>query len=413
MKKYVRYLLLAGLCAQVCDAGAPAAADGFAALREEVLQLGELKAPPAVYDASADAATESTAAMQAVYFEGLPYRGSSTRAFAWLGLPQKRNGKVPGVVLVHGGGGTAFKEWVKLWNDRGFAAISIAVEGQTDVKDSAAVDPGRAYKRHQWAGPARNGIYGDSAEPLQDQWMYHAVAQTISANSLLRSLPEVDASRVGLSGISWGGVITSTVMGIDDRFAFAIPVYGCGEMQCADNQWGVALEANQMYQNVWNPGLYLSRAQMPALWLSWPGDMHFPLDSLAASYGAMKGDFMTALIPGMKHSHPAGWTPKESYAFAESIVQEGTPWCRQVGEKIMGNNIDVVFESSRPLDRAVLISTVDSGFTGKRNWVETPAELTRRDGRWVASAEIPGGTTACFINAKSDALTVSSLYKEL
>ena len=39
---------------------------------------------------------------------------------------------------MHGGGGTAFKEWVERWNNHGFAAISIAVEGQTDEKDSGA-----------------------------------------------------------------------------------------------------------------------------------------------------------------------------------------------------------------------------------------------------------------------------------
>ena len=38
------------------------------------------------------------------------------------------------MVLVHGGGGTAFKEWVEKWNARGYAAISIAVEGQTDKR---------------------------------------------------------------------------------------------------------------------------------------------------------------------------------------------------------------------------------------------------------------------------------------
>jgi hypothetical protein len=33
--------------------------------------------------------------------------------------------KVPGIVLLHGGGGTAFESWVKLWVDRGYAAIAI------------------------------------------------------------------------------------------------------------------------------------------------------------------------------------------------------------------------------------------------------------------------------------------------
>jgi hypothetical protein len=98
--------------------------------------------------------------------------------------------------------------------------------------------PTKGYRRHAWAGPQRNGIYGNSSEPLADQWIYHAVADTVLANSLLRSLPEVDADKVGVMGISWGGVITSTVIGIDERFAFAIPMYGCGELFKAANQYG-------------------------------------------------------------------------------------------------------------------------------------------------------------------------------
>jgi hypothetical protein len=55
-------------------------------------------------------------------------------------------------------------------------------------------------------------------------------APTVLANSLLRSLPQVDAEKVSLMGISWGGVIASTVAGIGPRFAFAIPTYGCGQV---------------------------------------------------------------------------------------------------------------------------------------------------------------------------------------
>src|SRR3990170_2271228 len=182
------------------------------ALRKEVLALGRLTQPPAVHDAEHFA---PDGAVRAMFFDALPYRGKPTRVFAWLGVPMKAGveHKVPGVVLVHGGGGTAYKEWVRKWNDEGFAAISIAVEGQTDEH---AAD-GKTWKRHAWLGPARLGIYADAAEPLAEQWMYHAVADTVLANSLLRSLPQVDAEKVGLVGISWGGIIASTVMGIDTR----------------------------------------------------------------------------------------------------------------------------------------------------------------------------------------------------
>jgi cephalosporin-C deacetylase-like acetyl esterase len=73
--------------------------------------------------------------VRAIYYDALTWNGKPTRVFAWIGLPAKREGKVPGMVLVHGGGGTAFKEWVQKWNDQGFAAVSIAVEGQTDVDE--------------------------------------------------------------------------------------------------------------------------------------------------------------------------------------------------------------------------------------------------------------------------------------
>jgi dienelactone hydrolase len=386
-----------------------ATAASFDVMREQVAALETLTAPPTVYVAEGFA---SDGALKPLFFEALPWKGNPTRVFAWLGVPQMRNGKVPGVVLVHGGGGTAYKEWVKRWNDRGFAALSIAVEGQTDERDPNGVR-GASWKRHAWAGPARIQIYGDSAAPLAEQWMYHAIADTVLAHSLLRALPEVDRDKIGLMGISWGGVIVSTVIGIDNRFAFAIPTYGCGHLAVADNQYGRALGDNALYREIWDPIVRLSRAKLPVLWLSWPGDQHFPLDCQAASYRAAPGPRMVALIPGMNHSHPAGWNPPDSYAFAESVVRHGEPWLKQVSVEVDRTDAKVTFMSSRPLDRAVLISTTDDGFTGRRKWSEAPATLVREKETLVARVTLPAGTRAWFINVRSGELTGSSDFQPI
>ena len=223
--------------------GRPPSAAELCLARAKVLALGRrLREAPVVRDEQGRAIALGPGDRRAIFFDALEYEGRATRAYALVSIPASASPEtpVPGIVLVHGGGGSAFQEWVDLWAERGYAAISIAVEGQTDAREPREDGRG-AWLRHEWAGPSRVGIYGDMAKPLADQWMYHAVADTVMANSLLRSVPAVNAGKVGVMGISWGGVVTSTVIGIDSRFAFAIPTYGCGHKFDSANQYGAAL----------------------------------------------------------------------------------------------------------------------------------------------------------------------------
>jgi cephalosporin-C deacetylase-like acetyl esterase len=350
--------------------------------------------------------------VRAIFYDALTWQGKPTRVFAWIGLPAKREGKVPAMVLIHGGGGTAYKEWVQKWNAQGFAAISIAVEGQTDVNENK-VKGRSSWARHAFAGPARDGTFADTKLPLKEQWMYHALADTMLANSLLRSLPEVDATKIGVMGISWGGVITSTVIGLDGRFAFGIPTYGCGHLFDAENGWGKALHDNEGYKQVWDGMNYADRVKMPVLWLSWPQDAHFPLGCQAEHYRKTPGPRMVSLVSKMGHSHPAGWNPPDSYAFAKSVVETGKPWGKSTAAAAKDGYAIAVFHSTKAITKAVLVSTTDKSFTGTRKWVETPAAAASGGGGTTASAALPAGTTAWYINAYADKLTLTSDYQEI
>ena len=371
--------------------------------------LAKQTTPPAVHDA---AGFQADGAVRPIFFDALDWEGKPTRVFAWIGLPAgaSKEKPVPGIVLVHGGGGTAFKEWVQKWNAEGFAAISIAVEGQTDKKRSEIKSRSQSWEPHERGGPVRPGTYADSAKPLEDQWMYHAVADTILANTLLRSLPEVDPAKVGIMGVSWGGVITSTVIGLDPRFAFAIPTYGCGGLHKATSHYRKHLANNSLYPILWDPNLRLEKATMPVLWLSWTGDFHFPMDSLAASSAKVLGVSVFSLVPNMKHGHGPAWSRPESYAFAKSVVQNGKPWCVPESTKIDGGTLTAVFHSTKALNAAMLTSTTGTGDTSKRQWIETAAVLKQENGKWIASAPVPAGTTACFMNVSSGKLVATSDY---
>ncbi|MBP7636975.1 MAG: acetylxylan esterase, partial [Kiritimatiellae bacterium] len=177
---------------------------------------------PSVFDAAEFATND----VRTVFYEGKPYQGRPTRVFAYYGLPAGASParKVPGIVLIHGGGGSAFVRWVKLWNSRGYAAISMDTCGA--VSGNAYGEEQKGHRRHAWAGPPGWGGFDKFDDPVADQWTYHAVAAAVRGHSLLRSLPEVDTSRIGVTGISWGGYLTCIAAAVDDRFAFAVPVYG-------------------------------------------------------------------------------------------------------------------------------------------------------------------------------------------
>ena len=94
-----------------------------------------------------------TNGVEVAFLEGLPCRGKPTRVFCYYGVPKHKPGeKVPGMVLVHGGAGSAFYRWVKFWNDRGYAAISMDTCGC--VSGNVKGDEQRGHFRHPDGGPA-------------------------------------------------------------------------------------------------------------------------------------------------------------------------------------------------------------------------------------------------------------------
>lgn len=283
-----------------------------------------------------------------LYFEGPDYQGLPTKVFAIyrepdtpLTGPDIATGKAPAVVLVHGGGGSAFKDWVAEWNAAGFAAISIAVEGQTNQKDANG-----KWVFHPDGGPARSGIYQDRLDAngqhtlVEDQWMFHAVSAAINANTLLRSFPNVDSRYVGISGISWGGVITSTVMGYDNRFDFAIPIYGAGNLDEMANQYYQALADNDQYDVVWEPNNRIANFTKPSLWMNWQHDVHFSLDTHAATYRNTSGVHVVSIQEDLKHGHAVAWNRPGPYEFARRVVLDGQTWVRPLVSTMTGANGD-------------------------------------------------------------------------
>jgi dienelactone hydrolase len=354
--------------------------------------LAALSRPPQVFRA-----TNVAEGVEARFFAGLPYRGEPTRVFAFYGLPTNATSRarVPGVVLVHGGGGTAFAEWVRLWTGRGYAAIAMDLCGCLPVGSYGK------WERHADGGPPGWGGFDQIDAPPGDQWTYHAVADILLAHSFLRGLPEVDPDRIGITGISWGGYLTCIAAGVDRRFRCAVPVYGCGFLG-VNSAWladfeRLGRERAERWLAWWDPASYLDDARLPALWVNGSNDFAYPMDSWQRSYRHAPGPRTLCLKVRMPHAHGgAGENPEEIHTFMNARLRGGPPLARVTGQGRAGLRAWATCRSGTPIQRAELNYTRSAGRWQDRLWETVPAVFDSRRGR--AEAELPVDATVWYAN---------------
>jgi dienelactone hydrolase len=405
MKRLVLKLLIGISLLEVACPSGPAAPLPRSDFKDPMWDMKALSQPPGTYPADGFASEGVTA----IFYDGLPYQARPTRVFAWVGIPKvKPSQKVPGMVLVHGGGGTAFADWVRLWTARGYAAIAM---------DTCGAVPKGSYgkwERDAGGGPPGWGGWNQIDWPRTNQWTYHAVADAILAHSLLRSFPEVDAKHVGLTGISWGGYLTCIIAGVDKRFKFAVPVYGCGftdEHNFAGSVKSLGPERGDRWMRWWDPKMYLHQAGMPLLWVTGSNDFAYTPNALQKSYRLPTGPRTLCIRLRMPHGHGgAGENPKEIQVFADSLVNHGVPLPRITSQGRKGDQVWAAFKSKTPIAKAELNYTLDTGNWKDRKWVNVPAEM--KTGKITAT--LPQGTTVYYFNLFDDRdCVVSAEHEEL
>ena len=110
--------------------------------------------------------------LQSFFYEGAPYKGKHTRVFAYYAAPEGNQppGGWPAVICAHGGGGTAYPEWIRFWNQRGYAALAMDLEGHLPGGKAHQVEGNFPVGQgHQNAGPSRIDWFGDRALPDTEQ----------------------------------------------------------------------------------------------------------------------------------------------------------------------------------------------------------------------------------------------------
>jgi len=358
--------------------------------RIDAWNLTELKQAPALRWENQSGAVHS------LFYTGEVYSGKPTEVFAFYASPATLGEaapgtRFPGVVLIHGGGGTAFAEWVYLWAKRGYAAIAMDLAGSRPIDPlydpvTGIPVPNQTAKKETRTrltngGPDQGHVekFDTIGGDVSDDWPYHAAANVIRAHSLLRSFPEVDPDRTAVTGISWGGYTTCLVASLDDRFKAAVPVYGCGFLFEGESVQKPSIDRLGDRREAWikayDPSSLLTRCRVPILFVNGTNDIHYPLDSYQKSIDVVPGQKHVRIEVAMRHSHPAGWAPEEIGRFIDSFCRAG-PSLPVPGHPIVNaDNVRVAYSSAVAVTSAMLHYTTDSGLRSKRGWQSTPAQV--------------------------------------
>ncbi|WP_373330797.1 alpha/beta hydrolase family protein [Salmonirosea aquatica] len=354
---------------------------------------------------------DSTSAVRSLTYESVNYQGKPTRVFAYYSNPdllmgKKTNRKFPGVVLVHGGGGAAFKEWVEKWAADGYAAIAMDLGGKgADGQFLPDAGPDQTHE-----------LKFTSIEKgeLQNVWSYHAVASVILAHSLLLNQPQVDFTKTALTGISWGGYLTCIVAGLDNRFKAAVPVYGCGYYDESDvfgkDLAKLSSQEKTKWMKYFDPSVYLPFTRPALLFVNGNKDRFYNISPYSKTYALPKETQKNiCLKPDMRHSHTHGWEPVEIRYFFESVLNDGVPLPKVETVKKSDSTVHTAFDAVVGLRAARFYYSSDiTSANEQRVWASVEAKVDPARKKLTAKVPDPNFAYGFFYITDHREVSVSS-----
>ena len=339
--------------------------------------------------------------IDAIFYDSVV--GEQTKVFAYLGIPKKAtaDNPVPAVILVHGAGGEAWRDWVKDWNKRGYAAISIDLYGTGPEVDSTFVNKN---KRHPFAGILPWGDLGEGfKENKEEAGMYQNTINIVNAHTLLESLDVVDSSKTGITGYSYGGVATTVAMGVDDRFEFAVPVYGGGYLD-----YTKTFIKNGAYQNFngtsikWDPVNFAAHAKMPVLYINNDFDSAFSVDTTSWTYSMTPGAYLS-IRHGLPHDGGTTRQIEQIADFADAVLSGNSePYVRITNEKaqdgVLTANVDITSDEIETVKLYYITSEIPYNSSISSPWLESDNTFEIDGG--VLTMEVPEDAVYCYAAIK-------------
>jgi len=305
--------------------------------------------------------------------EGRGPNGTKAEFFCAYAVPDGKmpDGGWPGVLMVHGGGGTAYPYWIEVWRQKGFAVLAPDWYNQYPVPGLSKPDSSWNHnvERRELPGGKRNDIVAN-------------VANFVAAHSLLRSMPEVNPEKTVYVGLSWGSWYGAAIAAVDGRFKGICEIY-CGDV-------------NRDRPDFLLNGRFLWQAKVPMWWIVGVNDDNVTPESSQAGFDACPRHCGHTVVPRLLHGH-IGYEFEAVSRMARHFA------CGEPSLPILGRAKVKNGKVSAPIIRrglttggATLTYTCDSWqkTEHKREWLTVPAMVVRD----CVEATLPEGVFQCYLS---------------
>ncbi len=321
-------------------------------------------------------------------------QGKPTFAYTYYGLPDGKmpEGGFPAVILVHGGGGTAFPVYANRYREMGYAVITFDHYGQLPIINPSGISaysrPKRPVLKNSWQAAA--GSFGEGDRNLRHQWLKNAIPLITRANTFLREQAEVNPDKIGLLGISWGSVMGEIATSFDHRFQYAVFCYGCGNWDLSNPKCGFY----QYRDDDFEPKYYLDKITTPCLWVAGTNDFAFEIAPWQKSWQSAPGTVAASLVVKLDHDH-VGWDYAEVIRFANLFRDKDSPLPR-IGDTTVDADLAKakILAPGDGIIRAEFNYTTDAEAGSKRKWQIVQAQICGD----TVQAKIPADAKAFYFN---------------
>lgn len=256
---------------------------------------------------------------KAILYE-TPTKNEIKKTFAFISYPSSptpKNG-YPAVILIHGGGGTAFFEMSSFWAQKGFVTIAPDFNGKyaKSIYERMLDNPTNVPKG-----------YGSSIDlHSENPWAYFGVLQLKYTIDLLTQLDNIDTNNIFSCGLSWGGFLNLLFISQEKRIKASSVIYSSAFI--FDSEWAqkdglskLKKEDIKDYNDYIDPKAYLKQISCPVLFTAGADDPAFKMENRRKTAENISSKTFFALRQNFEHGNFVGFTQPESPFFFDCFVK--------------------------------------------------------------------------------------------